>query len=77
MIFKISKSCSVVILFLPEASFGLRVLLPMSVRVCISVCVRQPPACLHHNSAPLQAGITKFGSEVQYTLVKIPILDGN
>ena len=35
-------------------------------------------ACLHHNSPPIQAGITKFVQEVQNTLVKIPIvLEGN
>ena len=33
-------------------------------------------ACLHHNSPPIQARITKFGSEVQNTLVKIPIVLG-
>ena len=31
-------------------------------------------ACLHHNSPPIQARITKFGPEVQNTLVKIPIV---
>ena len=35
-------------------------------------------ACLHHNSLPIQARITKFGPEVENSLVKIPIvLDGN
>ena len=29
-------------------------------------------ACPHHNSSPIQARITKFGPEVQNTLVKIP-----
>ena len=31
-------------------------------------------ACPHHNSTPIQAKITKFGPEVQNTLVKIPII---
>ena len=57
--------------FLPEASFGLRVLsLP------VSVCVYQSLACLHDNSSPVQARITKFGPEKQNTLVKIPIVLG-
>ena len=47
--------------FLPEASFGLRVLsLPVSVCVCVSVSVRQPPACPRGNSSSVQARITKF-----------------
>ena len=33
-------------------------------------------ACPHHNSSPVQARITKFGSEVQNSLVKILILLG-
>ena len=32
--------------------------------------------CPHHNSTPIQARITKFGPEVQNTLVKIPIAVG-
>ena len=62
--------------FLPEASFGLWVLsLPACVcvyvwmPVYVSVC--QPRVCPHHNSPPVQARITKFGPEVQNTLVKI------
>ena len=31
-------------------------------------------ACPHHNSSPIQARITKFGPEVQNTLVEIPIV---
>ena len=31
-------------------------------------------ACPHHNSPPIQARITKFGPEVQNTLVTFPIL---
>ena len=57
--------------FLPEASFGLRVLsLP------VSVCVYQSLACPHDNSSPVQARITKFSPEKQNTLVKIPIVLG-
>ena len=33
-------------------------------------------ACLHHNSSPVQARITKFGSHVRNILVKIPIVLG-
>ena len=32
--------------------------------------------CPHHNSSPIQARITKFGPEVQNTLVKIPVVLG-
>ena len=45
---------------------------------CVCVCVYQSLACLHDNSSPVQARITKFGQEKQNTLVKIPIvLRGN
>ena len=33
-------------------------------------------ACPHHNSPPIQARITKFGPEMQNTLVKIPVVLG-
>ena len=65
--------------FLPEASFGLRVLSsPASVCVCQSV--RQSLACPRDNSGPVKPGvrarIAKFGPKVQKTLVKIPIVLG-
>ena len=65
--------------FLPEASFGLRVLsLPASVcvSVCLSVClsVRQSLACPRDNSGPVQAKITKFGPKMQKTLFKVLIV---
>ena len=63
--------------FLPEARFGLQVLmLPAS--VCVSVCtsVRQPFAYPHDNLRPIQARITKFGPEVQNSLVKISVVLG-
>ena len=66
-------------LFLPEASFGLRVLsLPASVCVCLSVClsVCQSRVCPRDNSSPVQPRITKIGPEVRKTLVKIPIVLG-
>ena len=67
--------------FLPEASYGLRVLsLPASVCVCVCVyvcvCVRQSSVCPDDNLSPAQATITKFGPEVQNTLIKIPIVFG-
>ena len=37
------------------------------VRLCVIVSVCQPLACLRHNSSPIQARITKFGSEVQWS----------
>ena len=62
--------------FLPEASFGLRVLsLPASVCPCVRVC--QSRACPHDNSPLVQARITKFGTKVQKNLVKVPIVFGD
>ena len=67
--------------FLPEASFGLQVLsLPASVcpcvRVSMCVCVNHGP--FPHDYSPLvQARITKFGTMVQKTLVKVPIVLGD
>ena len=60
--------------FLPEASFGLWVLsLPPS--VCPSV---RHQVCPRDNSSPDQVRITKFGPQMQNTLVKFPIvLAGN
>ena len=45
--------------------------------VCVSVCVYQSRACPHDNSSPIQARITKFGPEMQNTLVWVPIVFGN
>ena len=42
---------------------------------CVRVCVYQSLACPHDNSA-VQAKITKFGSEMQNTLIKMPIILG-
>ena len=62
--------------FLPEASFGLRVLSsPASVGLC--VCVYQSRACPHDDSSPFQARITKFVPEMQNTLVWVPIVFGD
>ena len=62
--------------FLPEASFGLRVLsLPASVCVCLPVCV-SITSCPRDNSGPVQARIAKFGPKMQKTLVKVPIVLG-
>ena len=62
-------------IFLPEASFGLRVLsLPASVcvSVCLSVC--QSLVCPSDNSGHVSARITKFGPNMQNTLVRVPIV---
>ena len=62
--------------FLPESSFGLRVLLPAP--GCVPVCVRQlePQGDLRQNSSPIQARIIKYGPGVQTSLVKIPLVFG-
>ena len=64
-----------VLTFLPEASFGLRVLsLHASVCVCPCVCqsVCQSLACPRDSSGTIQARITKFRPKMQKTLVKVP-----
>ena len=45
--------------------------------VCPCVCVYQSRACPHDNSSPIQAQITKFGPEMQNTLVWVPIVFGD
>ena len=46
--------------------------------VCPCVCVCQSLACPRDNLGPIQARIAKFGSKMQKTLVKVPIvLRGN
>ena len=67
--------------FLPEASFGLRVL-SSPASVCVSMCVCQyvcqSLASPRDNSGPVQARIGKFGPKMQKTLVKVPlVLGGN
>ena len=61
--------------FLPEASFGFRVLsLPASVCLCVCVSLCQSLACPCDNSGPVQASITKFGPKVQNNLLKVSIV---
>ena len=48
----------------------------LCVCVCVYVCVRQSSGCPDDNLSPAQATITKFGPEVQNTLIKIPIVFG-
>ena len=55
----------------PVLAFGYchRLRLWVCVSVCVYVCVYQSRACPHDNSSPIQARITKFGPEMQNTLV--------
>ena len=46
-------------------------------RLWVCVCVYQSRACPHDNSSPIQAQITKFGPEMQNTLVWVPIVFGD
>ena len=46
----------------------------LRVCVCVRVSVRQSSACPYNNSSTVQARITKFGPEMEKTLVKIPII---
>ena len=60
-----------IVIFLAEANFGLRVLSsPASVSVRVSVCV-----CINHLFVRNDQ-MTKFGSEMQNTLIKMPIILG-
>ena len=43
----------------------------------VCVCVYQSRACPHDNWSPIQARITKFGPEMQNTLVWVPIVLGD
>ena len=45
--------------------------------VCVCMCVYQSRACPLDNSSPSQARITKFGPEMQNTLVWVPIVFGD
>ena len=40
----------------------------------LSVCVRQPRACLRHISSRIEARTTKFGQKMQNNLVEDPIV---
>ena len=65
--------------FLPEASFGLRVLsspASVCVRVCVCQSVCQSLVCPRDNLGSVQARIAKFGPKMQETLVKVPIVLG-
>ena len=56
--------------FLPEASYGLRVLSSSAfVGLCVRVCVYQSRVCPRDNSSLIQARITTFGPEMENTLV--------
>ena len=46
-------------------------------RLWVCVCVYQSRACPLDNSSPSQARITKFGPEMQNTLVWVPIVFGD
>ena len=48
--------------------------LTFKVKFKVNVKVYPIWACPHYNSSPIQARITKFGPDVQNTLVKIPIV---
>ena len=61
----------------PVLAFGYCHRLRLWVCVSVCVCVYQSRACPHDNSSPIQAKTTKFGSEMQNTLVWVPIVFGD
>ena len=61
----------------PVLAFGYCHRLRLWVCVSVFVCVYQSRACPHDNSSPIQARITKFGPEMQNTLVWVPIVFGD
>ena len=61
----------------PVLAFGYCHRLRLWVRVSVCVCVYQSRACPHDNSSPIQARVTKFGPEMQNTLVWVPIVFGD
>ena len=60
--------------FYPRPVLAFRYCCCLRVYVCVFVCVCQSLACPHDNSWPVQARITKFGSDMWKTLVKISIV---
>ena len=56
----------------PVLAFGYCRCLRLCVCVCLSVC--QSRVCPRDNSSPVQARITKFGAQMQNTLVKVLIV---
>ena len=56
----------------PVLAFGYCHRLRLCLCPSVCVCVYQSLACPHNNLSAVQARITKFGSEMQNTLVKIP-----
>ena len=60
----------------PVLAFGYCRCLRLCVRVSVCPCVYQSLACPHDNSSSGQGRITKFGVQVQKTLVKVPIVLG-
>ena len=73
-VFSWMKTFWIFITFLPEARFDLRELssaasVCLPVCPCVCVCVCQSHACPHDNSSAVQVRVSKFGSQVQSTLV--------
>ena len=61
--------------FYPRPVLAFAWILSLPASVCL--CVYQSRACPHDNSPLVQARITKFGTKVQKTLVKVPIVFGH
>ena len=58
----------------PVLAFGYCRCLRLCVCVSVCLCVCQSRVCPRDNSSPVQARITKFGAQMQNTLVKVPIV---
>ena len=73
-----SYECFTQIHFITQGQFwplGI-VIACVCVCVCPCVCLCQSLTCQRDNSGPFQARITKFGSKMQKTLVKVPTVLG-
>ena len=61
----------------PVLAFGYCHRLCLCIGPCVCVCMCQSLPCPHDKSSSVQARITKFGTEVQNILGKIPLIFGD
>ena len=64
------------LIFTRDQFWAVMACVSLCVSVCVCVCVPQSRACPRDNLSHIQASITKFGSQVQNSTAKIPIVLG-